>query len=573
MKTLKILTSLLMAFVILSSAVSANTLNKPILNEETNTITVSGNMPAAKNAIVTVQVLYPGVGEEEVATVTNETFGSVFSNVFQVKADSNGNFTTPGYTPGNISGKYSVRIMCNKYGSSPQLFEDAFMYVSESFAEDLLSALSGTQAEGESFITNNMDALLEDTSDFDVLSPSGQSAAISMVVMEGEYSSTKEVQNALECAVVLQSMKEAATDKAAEDIFLDAIEKYDLKAEYTPALLLKTNLTSKQNRSILSAALDNNKNTKIADYMTEICDNALLLAVKEVSNYANVTAILLANEGYMKIDLSEYEDITDKSEVNEKISTSGAESIAELCNAITDAISDNEGEGVTVITKPSLGGGGGGASSNKGGEVSAEFTKPDVEVPTQPIYSFTDMGDFAWARNAVKSLFEDGIINGISKTEFAPYRNITREEFVKLLYVAFYGEELRYSSSFSDVNENDWFYPYVSAASAKGLVSGVSAECFGAGQYIKRQDMAVLAYRFAKANGIISEGEAELSFEDKDSVAEYAKEAVATLSTAGVINGMGDNTFAPDDFSNRAQAAQLIYTLLNLKAGGEISEG
>ena len=46
---------------------------------------------------------------------------------------------------------------------------------------------------------------------------------------------------------------------------------------------------------------------------------------------------------------------------------------------------------------------------------------------------------------------------------------------------------------------------------------------------------------------------------DFDEVSEYAKEPVAALNNAGIISGFEDNTFRPFDFCTRAQAAVIIY--------------
>ena len=60
---------------------------------------------------------------------------------------------------------------------------------------------------------------------------------------------------------------------------------------------------------------------------------------------------------------------------------------------------------------------------------------------------------------------------------------------------------------------------------------------------------------------------ASLDFADSSSIPDYAKEAVAALSKSGIINGVGGNTFAPDDSSSRAQAAKIIYGIMQLKGG------
>ena len=51
-------------------------------------------------------------------------------------------------------------------------------------------------------------------------------------------------------------------------------------------------------------------------------------------------------------------------------------------------------------------------------------------------------------------------------------------------------------------------------------------------------------------------------FADYDNIADYAKDSVKFLSEAGVINGFEDNTFKPQGVATRAQAAKIIYTIL-----------
>ena len=111
----------------------------------------------------------------------------------------------------------------------------------------------------------------------------------------------------------------------------------------------------------------------------------------------------------------------------------------------------------------------------------------------------------------------------------------------------------------------DWFYHYVHTAYKNGIVQDASA--FGAGRAITRAEMAAMCYRAAQAGGMSFDDGASLEFADSSSIPGYAKEAVAKLSKCGIINGVGENIFAPDDNSSRAQAAKIIYGILKLKGG------
>ena len=54
-----------------------------------------------------------------------------------------------------------------------------------------------------------------------------------------------------------------------------------------------------------------------------------------------------------------------------------------------------------------------------------------------------------------------------------------------------------------------------------------------------------------------------MDFNDSLDVADYAVHAVEKLSGAGIIKGMEDNTFAPNENVTRAQAAVIIERIIN----------
>ena len=223
-------------------------------------------------------------------------------------------------------------------------------------------------------------------------------------------------------------------------------------------------------------------------------------------------------------------------------------------------------------TKPSSSGGGGGGSSGSGGSrTNSVKVNGMVEVtPPTPIPSeqnseenqFQDMEGFAWAQEAVSALAEAGIIAGVSGAEFAPGREIKREEFIKMAVCAFGMENANADSPFEDVKQTDWFYPYVSAAYEKGITYGQGTR-FGTGGSITRQDMAVFICRLLELEGTVVPL-AETEFADNGEIAAYAKASVAYLSGRGILSGVGENRFAPREPATRAETAKVLYEVLNL---------
>ena len=57
---------------------------------------------------------------------------------------------------------------------------------------------------------------------------------------------------------------------------------------------------------------------------------------------------------------------------------------------------------------------------------------------------------------------------------------------------------------------------------------------------------------------IESHSAAAAAFSDQDQISEWAKESVAAITGAGIMNGMGDGTFRPQSTATRAQAAVIL---------------
>ena len=202
----------------------------------------------------------------------------------------------------------------------------------------------------------------------------------------------------------------------------------------------------------------------------------------------------------------------------------------------------------------------GSLSPSKGGVTgSASFTPSVITNPEVSKGVYSDMAQAAWAQEAVEYMTEKGIISGFGDGTFCPNRNVTRAEFVKMLVSAFGFSGTDNAASFDDVTPDKWYYDYISVACHNGIAHGKGNAYFGAEENITRQDML---YNAASAKKLITQADTDAEFADGGEIADYAREAVNTFSSAGVISGTGDGCFSPRAFATRAQAAQIIYNLL-----------
>ena len=271
---------------------------------------------------------------------------------------------------------------------------------------------------------------------------------------------------------------------------------------------------------------------------------------------------VLKNLDFSKYDRSRYKNI-----VNKELLTKSFNSASELVTYIETALKNAE-KNDTYKPSPGGGGGGGGGGGSSSGQKTPAAISPDITAGENVLapknnvsvnVSFEDMSGFDWAKPAVEYLAEKGIVSGRTSNSFDPSGLITREEFVKIIVCAFGIEVTGHDSVFSDVEPGAWYEKYISAAVDAGVINGVSDYEFGTGRNVTRQDVAVIAARAVSAP--VSD-EATV-FSDDNQISEYAKASVAWMYENGYIGGYEDKTFKPSNPCTRAEAAKIIYEIIN----------
>lgn len=174
--------------------------------------------------------------------------------------------------------------------------------------------------------------------------------------------------------------------------------------------------------------------------------------------------------------------------------------------------------------------------------------------------AFSDLDGVEWAKESINALAAAGIVNGVGGGAFAPERNVTRAEFVKMAVEAFGFEHSGQALEFTDVDGGEWYADVVAIAAENGIVNGYGDGSFLPGNNISCQDAALILSRVAGMKGINMAAPASLPADDGTS--EYAREAVSLLRSNGVISDeMG---FEPLEKATRAQSAYMIYQIYAL---------
>ena len=164
-----------------------------------------------------------------------------------------------------------------------------------------------------------------------------------------------------------------------------------------------------------------------------------------------------------------------------------------------------------------------------------------------------------WGRDYVAWLSRRGVINGMGDGTFAPEQSVTRAQFAQLL-AKMSGETLSEKETpYTDVAATAWYGPAVAWCVEKGVLEDAAGE-YRPNEPIRRDDMARMLYLYARnvAKTDLPRVAEAISFTDAGEFSPRTAEAISAMTAAGIINGMGDGTFAPARSATRAQAATML---------------
>lgn len=161
--------------------------------------------------------------------------------------------------------------------------------------------------------------------------------------------------------------------------------------------------------------------------------------------------------------------------------------------------------------------------------------------------------DFHWAQTAITTLYCRGIIEG-DGNNYMVNHTVTRAEFLKMAIMNASIDTSKYdgySVPFSDVEEDDWYYEYVSAAYRLDAIDEDSR--YNPDASISRVEALTLLVRL---EGVETDEEST-RFTDINSSDWYAS-TVRVATDYDVVEGYPDGTFRPENNLTRAEAAVMV---------------
>lgn len=317
-------------------------------------------------------------------------------------------------------------------------------------------------------------------------------------------------------------------------------------------------------------------------------DNFLLLLTAfkgqfKMTSNANGDFILATYNKTFAENLATYTDVTNVNGVSVSSSPNyeaeGFDIISgmvEFFNSFTDDISnlkivlshgdiDLYGPSMTAATRPTQSSGGitGGGGGGFGGGAPAKPEEPvEPDEPDQPVV-FPDM-EGHWAADVVRDLAARGILTGYDDGNFQPDIGVTRQEIAVIMTRALGLEEkaAEYADKDTgfadDENVADWGRGAINLMVEMGIFTGYDDDEFKPNKTILRQEIIAVVMRYAEQ----TEEGLTTAFDDNHEIHGYAEHFVAHASELGIVNGYPDGTFKPLNNVTRAEAAKIIYGVI-----------
>ena len=174
---------------------------------------------------------------------------------------------------------------------------------------------------------------------------------------------------------------------------------------------------------------------------------------------------------------------------------------------------------------------------------------------------FIDIARDAWYKDVVQYAYDNGLMTGVSATEFAPEQTTTRAMIVSIL-ARLEGVTTAQAAGFADVDDNDWYATAVNWAANVGVVNGYEDNTFKPNTAITREQLAAILMNYAAYKGEDVSNRADLtSYTDQPST--WAEEAMSWAVAEGLITGVTNTELQPQGNATRAQVAAILQRFLS----------
>ena len=187
---------------------------------------------------------------------------------------------------------------------------------------------------------------------------------------------------------------------------------------------------------------------------------------------------------------------------------------------------------------------------------------PEGGEAAAPAITFTDI-ETHWGREYILKAAEQKLFDGYPDGTFRPKGEVTRGQFVTVLWRMAGSPQPETASAFTDTAEGKWYSDAVAWASEKGYVNGYPDGTFRPNDSLTREQAMKILFGY---NGGVSGQELmytsvyNTGFADSDSISSWAKSAMYWAYYHELISGTstGTPTLSPRKTATRAEIAKIL---------------
>ena len=172
---------------------------------------------------------------------------------------------------------------------------------------------------------------------------------------------------------------------------------------------------------------------------------------------------------------------------------------------------------------------------------------------------FSDVSETDWFYEDVWYVSSKKLMNGTGEDAFSPNEPTTRGMIVTILHRLDGEGEVSGENSFADVSENAYYHKAVIWAAENKIVSGYSDTAFGPDDFITREQLAAIFYRYASYKEYDISADTTLEqYSDFLKVSEYAKDAFKWAVAHKIVSGTSETTLTPQGNASRCQVSAIL---------------
>lgn len=189
----------------------------------------------------------------------------------------------------------------------------------------------------------------------------------------------------------------------------------------------------------------------------------------------------------------------------------------------------------------------------------------EIKKPQENIQDiFVDLNNHLWAEKEIYFLAKEKVILGVGNKIYAPASNVTRADYVTILYRVF-NLDPKIVEEFSDVDKNSYYYEAVSTLKSYGIITNTIENKFNPTEYISREDMFLYTYNLLVNKNKLSNKKTDVVklFDDYNEISKGLTDAIEALCENELVIGY-ENKLKPQAKSTRAETAVFIYRIYNL---------